>query len=346
MFRTPTRLRRLFAFGPRVWWWIVRYLVGIIPYASKRLAEIRADAAAIPDPALREQALASIDGKAYHVQGGSILATFLRSRAARLYVDIIVPLETIYDYLDNLCDRLEGVPGNAYATLHEALLDAVDPSRPLGDYYRDGPKRNDGGYLLRLVHESRKGLARLPAFGAVNDRMAEVAAFYVELQTFKHLPVQEREDACRAWYERNAARFPGMRWWEFAAACGSSLPVFAMLYVASKPRPREADVGATFHAYFPDISAVHILLDYFIDQAEDREHGELNFVAAYRTPAEAMRRMQALIARADERARALRDGEYHSFLLNAMCLFYLTHPKVFEQHLDAESITLLNALDR
>jgi len=346
MFRTPTRLRRLFAFGPRGWAWTARFLILVIPYASKRLAELRADAAAIPDPALREQALASIDGKAYHVQGGSILATFLRSQSARLYVDIVVPLETIYDYLDNLCDRLDGVPGDAYATLHEALLDAVDPSRPLGDYYRNGPKGDDGGYLLRLVQESRRGLTCLPAFDAVSDRLVEVAAFYAELQSFKHLPLQEREAVCRAWYERNATRFPGMYWWEFAAACGSSLPVFAMLYAASGHKPRAADVGAMFHAYFPYVSAVHILLDYFIDQAEDREHSELNFVAAYPTPSEAVQRMQALIARADERARSLPDGEHHSFLLNAMCLFYLTHPKVFEQHLDAESIALLSALDR
>ncbi len=344
MFRTPTRLRRLIAFGPRGWARIVRFLVVVIPYASKRLAEIRDDAATIPDPALREQALASIDGKAYHVQGGSILATFLRAQAARRYVEIVAPLETIYDYLDNLCDRLEGVPEHAYATLHEALLDAVDPNRPLGDYYRDGPKLDDGGYLLRLVRQCRDGLARLPAFDAVRDRLIEVATFYAELQSYKHLPPQQREEACQRWYERNSARFPGMQWWEFAAACGSSLPVFAMLFVASRRNPRAADVGATFHAYFPYVSAVHILLDYFIDQAEDREHHELNFVAAYPGLAAATERMRALIQQAARRVSALADGEYHGFLLNAMCLFYLTHPKVFEQHLDAESIELLSAL--
>jgi tetraprenyl-beta-curcumene synthase len=344
MFRTPTRLRRLLAFGPRGWARIVRFLAVVIPYASRRLAEIRADALTIPDPALREQALASIDGKAYHVQGGAVLATFLPRQAARLYVDIIAPLETIYDYLDNLCDRLDGVPEGAFATLHEALLDAVDPTRPLGDYYRDGPKRDDGGYLLRLVQQSREGLWKLPSFDAVSDRLIDVAKFYAELQTFKHLPADEREEACAAWYERNRERFPGMTWWEFAAACGSSLPVFAMLFEASHRKPRAADVGATFHAYFPYVSAVHILLDYFIDQAEDREHHELNFVAKYPSLAAATQRLRALIARTAQCVRALPEGEYHTFLLNAMCLFYLTHPKVFEQHLDAESIVLLSAL--
>jgi tetraprenyl-beta-curcumene synthase len=344
MFRTPTRLRRLFAFGPSGWAHIVRYLVAVVPYANKRLAEIRRDAATIPDAALREQALASIDAKAYHVQGGSILATFFDAQRARRYIDIIAPLETIYDYLDNLCDRLDGVPERAYATLHEALLDAVDPDRPLTHYYRDGPHRDDGGYLLRLVRQTRERLTRLPAFDAVRDRLVDVAGYYAQLQTFKHLPADEREDACRRWYAENSERFPGMEWWEFAAACGSSLPVFAMIFEASHPRPRAADVGATFHAYFPYVSAVHILLDYFIDQAEDREHGELNFVAAYPSLEAATRRMQTLIARASARLRALPDGDRHGFLFNAMCLFYLTHPKVFEQHLDAQSIQLLSAL--
>jgi hypothetical protein len=31
-------------------------------------------------------------------------------------------------------------------------------------------------------------------------------------------------------------------------------------------------------------------------------------------------------------------------LVEAMCVFYLTHPKVFEQHLDAESAAVLRAL--
>jgi tetraprenyl-beta-curcumene synthase len=215
--------------------------------------------------------------------------------------------------------------------------------RSLGDYYRDGPARDDGGYLLSLVGRSRAALSRLPSLAAVQDRIAEAAAFYVELQTLKHLP-QGREEACRRWHERCGARFAALTWWEFAAACGSSLPVFAMLFMASQRAPRAADVGATYHAYFPHLSAVHILLDYFIDQAEDREHHELNFVACYPAKDEAIERMRSLIAGAAQRLGAIAHADYHLFLLNAMCLFYLTHEKVFEQDLDAEGVRLLSAL--
>jgi tetraprenyl-beta-curcumene synthase len=342
--RTPTRLRRLLAFGPRGLASMARFLAVVVPRASRVLRALEDDARSIPDRALREQALASISDKAYHVAGGCILATFLKGDAARRYIAIVAPLETIYDYLDNLCDRLPGVPATAYPTLHEALLDALDDRRPLGAYYREGPHRDDGGYLLRLVKRVRSGIAGLPNYCAVRDDLVTIGEYYAELQTFKHARPGAREAVCTAWYERNRDRFPGLYWWEFAAACGSSLPVFALLYLASQPQLAPDAVGRTIAAYFPNISALHILLDYFIDQAEDREHRELNFVACYASSAEAVSRVRRLVATTAARVRTLKDGEWHGFVLRAMCLFYLTHPKVFEQHLEGESAAMLAAL--
>ena len=342
--RTPTRFRRLLRLGPAGLMRMARFLGKIVPQASRELAAIRTRAERIPDAALREQALASIDHKAYHVQGGCILATFLPARAASAYVGIIAPLETIYDYLDNLCDRLPGVEERAYGTLHEALLDALDDTRPLGDYYRDGPRRDDGGYLAWLVASVRRGIAGLPHHDTVRAQLLDVATFYAELQTFKHAMAERREDVCRAWYERNRTRFPGMYWWEFAAACGSSLPVFALLFLASHETLDPHEVARTLDVYFPNVSAVHILLDYFIDQQEDLDHRELNFVACYATSAEAIERVRRLVATTARGLRTLADSDWHEFLLQAMCLFYLTHPKVFEQRLEGESAELLAAL--
>jgi tetraprenyl-beta-curcumene synthase len=344
VFRRPTRLRRLVALGPRGWLATARFVGSVIPRASRELAAIRARAAMIPAATLREQALASIDGKAYHVQGGAILATFLPTRAARRYIAIIAALETIYDYLDNLCDRLPGVTQQAYATLHEALIDALDDRRPLGDYYRDGPDGDDGGYLRALVERVRAGLRTLPHYAAVREQLVAVARFYAELQVVKHGPAGTRERACDAWYVRHRDAFPGLAWWEFAAACGSSLPVFALIALASRPALDPAEVEATMRAYFPGVSAVHILLDYFIDQAEDAAHGELNFVACYASRGEAVARLRRLVTRSLARVRHLADARHHRFLVQAMCVFYLTHPKVFEQQLERESAVLLRAL--
>lgn len=340
----PARRRMLWHFGPRGLWRMSRFLLFVVPRASRELGAIRARAAAIPSGALREQALASIADKAYHVQGGAILATFLRGAAARTYVATVAPLETIYDYLDNLCDRLPGVDARAFAALHEALIDALDPQTPLRDYYRAGPPGDDGGYLRSLVESVRAGLALLPNYSAVRTSAIAIARLYAELQTFKHLPASEREAACAAWYERHADRFPGLRWWEFAAGCGSSLPIFALLFLAAEPALDQARIGAIVEAYFPNLSAVHILLDYFIDQAEDRAHAELNFVACYPDSAEMVLRMRGLVEGTAVRLRALAGADRHEFVLRAMCLFYLTHPKVFEQRLERESSAVLAAL--
>lgn len=344
VFSRPSRVRRLIALGPRGWLATARFVRTVIPRASRELATIRRRAEQIPDPALRAQALASIDEKAYHVQGGAILATFMRGDAARRYVTIVAALETIYDYLDNLCDRLPDVTQRAYATLHGALLDALDDRRTPSDYYRDGPHGDDGGYLRSLVDAARAGLRALPNYPAVRERLLEVGSYYAELQVFKHGPPGARERACDAWYERNRARFPDLAWWEFAAACGSSLPAFALIELASRPALADGTVDATMRAYFPGVSAIHILLDYFIDQAEDREHGELNFVACYPSSADAVVRLTRLVRTTLARVKTLADATRHRFLVQAMCVFYLTHPKVFEQRLDRESAAVLSAL--
>lgn len=344
VFSRPTRLRRLISLGPRGWLATARFVGSVIPRASRELAAIRLRAEAIPDAALREQALASIDLKAYHVQGGAILATFLRGEVAARYVAIVAAIETIYDYLDNLCDRLPGVSQRAYATLHLSLLDALDDGRTPTDYYADGPAGDDGGYLDALVRSARDGLRTLPNYPAVRDRLVDVARYYAELQVLKHGPAATREAACDAWYGRNRARFPGLAWWEFAAACGSSLPVFALIELAARERLSAAEIDATMDAYFPGVSAVHILLDYFIDQAEDREHGELNFVDCYASRADAVSGLGRLVRSTLAHVRTLAGATRHRFLMQAMCVFYLTHPKIFEQRLDRESATLLSAL--
>jgi tetraprenyl-beta-curcumene synthase len=344
VFSRPSRLRRLLALGPGGWSATARFLTAVVPRAGRELARIRERAARIPDPLLREQALASIDGKAYHVQGGCILATFMRGESAHRYIAIVAAVETIYDYLDNLCDRLPGVSQQAFATLHAALIDALDDRRDPIDYYRDGPAGDDAGYLRSLVESARSGLRALPNYHAVRDQLVEVAHFYADLQVLKHGPAGVRERACDAWYARNRERFPGLAWWEFAAACGSSLPVFALIALATREQLDAAEIDATVTAYFPGVSAVHILLDYFIDQAEDREHGELNFIACYSSSAEAVTQLRRLVTAALARLRTLAGATHHRFLVEAMCVFYLTHPKVFEQRLDRESAALLSAL--
>ncbi len=336
---SPERLRALLAGGPSTVIGLLRFMTRIVPISAANLAAIRERAAAIPDPQLRAQALASIDGKAYHVAGACILATFLEPAAACAYVSIVAPLETIYDYLDNLCDRHPEVGVAAYPVLHQAIADALDPSATLHDYYAHGPAGDDGGYLRGLVERTQRALAIVPHLDLLAPRFAIAAQLYGEMQTYKHYPPGERERRCVAWYERYRDRYRDIDWHEFASAAGSQFHVYGPLFEAFLDR-REAIAG-TYEAYFPYVSALHVLLDAFIDQAEDREHGELNFSRVYGGAAALRTRLHELIDAARVRLRALPGDRAHRFVLDVMTLFYLSHPKVAAQGLEREARALL-----
>ncbi|HUZ48299.1 MAG TPA: DUF2600 family protein [Candidatus Dormibacteraeota bacterium] len=340
---SPDRLRYLLATGIEAPFYLARFLRVIVPQARERLAALRTLAEAMPDDRLRAQALASIEGKSYHVAGACILATFLPPDAAREYIAVVAPLETIYDYLDNLCDRHPDVDPAAYPVLHQAIADALDPNAAPRDYYANGPSGDDGGYLRALVEQTQRGLAKLPHYEDLLPYFRESALLYSQMQTFSHYTSPERELACVSWYEEHRERFKALDWHEFACAAGSQFQVYAPLFVAFEGRPDLA--GLAYDAYFPYVSSLHVMLDSFIDQSEDAAHGELSFAAVYDGPRRLRERVAFLAAAGRRGFAALPRPECHRFVLRIMTLFYLTHPKVFTQGLDRQARSLLRATE-
>ncbi|MEO9171034.1 MAG: DUF2600 family protein [Candidatus Baltobacteraceae bacterium] len=334
------RLRFLLADGGGTAIDTIAFLRRIVPLAGTALASIRASANAIPDELLRNEALSSVDGKSYHVAGAAILATFLDRASAARYVDVVAPLETIYDYLDNLCDRHPSVDISAYPVLHQAIADALDPHAAPRNYYAKGPDGDDGGYLGGLVEQTQRALRAVPELDRMQPLFAEAAAFYADMQTYKHFARGERERACVEWYERHRERFADLDWHEFACAAGSQFQVYGPLYAAFAGDSPEA----AYAAYFPYVSALHVLLDSFIDRDEDAAHDELNFARVY-PDARALRGRSAYLATA-ARARfaAMQQPGRHNFVLRVMALFYLSHPKIAPQGLDRDARALLRAI--
>lgn len=319
-----------------------RFLVNVVPLARAALRRLERLAERIPDQELRAQAQFGLRAKAYHVAGACILATLLPTPSREHYVEIVAPLEAIYDFLDGLCDRHPLTTPQAYRQLHLSLADALDPSRPMHEYYLHGPPGDDGDYLASLVRRVRRALSRLGDYELLVPYFSDAARLYADTQTYKHLPEGEREQACKEWYAREDARFGDLSWWEFGAACGSQFQVYGPLYAAFCS---EFDrVQDTYDAYFPAFSALHVLLDSFIDQQEDADHGELNWLDCYPSFDAFCERMRVLTGRARERFSALSMPRAHTFALRIMGLFYLTHPKVYEQGLLAQATTLLEAL--
>lgn len=310
------------------------------------LAGWHARAACIPDPELRAQAEASLTRKRFHCEGGGVYA-LAAGAAAPSAARFIVALQTISDYLDNLCDRSPAGGEADMQLLHSAMGEAVDPGRgggPPERFYRLHPHRDDGGYLDSLVRACRTEVAALPEPGraAFIAEASVLLGWYSELQAYKHLPAG-REAAVRRWAEDLADHAPGLSWYEVAAAAGSTLGVFALFAQAAAGGLDPGLAPRIRRAYFPWVTGLHILLDYWIDRAEDRRGGDMNFTFYYRGAAEAAARLRAFSGRALASVGDLPAAAFHRTVVSGLPALYLADPKVARQGLVGDAWRVLRA---
>jgi len=302
----------------------------ILPGVRLALAGWEEAAARIPDPELKRQALASIHTKKFHCQGGAVYAAANLAEKDRL-ISLIVAFQTISDYLDNLCDRSTSLDPVDFRRLHQSMLDAVTPELAPVDYYAFRSEREDGEYLLQLVETCRRQIAGLPSYEQFAGEIKRLVSLYVDLQVHKHIRKDLREDALARWWEANEQGHPDIRWNEFAAATGSTLGVFMLFLAASQPNADAASASVISRAYFPYICALHILLDYLIDQEEDRRGGDLNFCFYYGGGEETVRRMGFIAAQARAAVQTLPAPLFHRMIIEGLIALYLSDPKVAGQ---------------
>ncbi len=327
---------------------IARLVGGILPAVARELRGFKKCLQASPSPFLREQALQSMQKKRFHCQGGAVYA-LLNPAAGRALISFITAFQTISDYLDNLCDRLPAWAGTpeemeaAFRSLHCALQLALETeeTKTAPDYYRLYPYRQDGGYLHRLVQKCRSSAAGFPNFGLVREKAVFLTGLYGDLQTLKHLHPRCREKALKKWFEPYRRQYLYLHWQEFAAAAGSTLGVFALLALASRPDAGEEEREALYHLYFPWICALHILLDYYIDQAEDRREGDLNFVFYYANREQFLQRLRFFTREALARAGSAPDAAFHRTIVQGLLAVYLSDPKIRVQGWEKEARLLL-----
>ena len=308
---------------------IVPYIFHVLPAVEQELRGWRNRAMAVPEPQLRFQALDSIEKKRFHCQGGSIYALYARD-AAQSLVKFIVALQTISDYLDNLCDRVEGANEASFRTLHGAMLAAVDNRLPFDDWYGDYPLKGDGGYLQQLVKTSRETIESYPGYADIRDDLSHLVSLYSDLQVYKHLHSSLREEALKCWHHRHRCLAPHRAWWEFAAATGSTLGVFALAAAAAEGKVSRMESERLLACYFPWICGSHILLDYFIDLDEDQLHGDLNFVSYYLSLPEAETGLSRFLSEAFQAAGSLPRPTFHRTVVSGLLAMYLSDPKAIQ----------------
>ncbi|MDZ7955331.1 tetraprenyl-beta-curcumene synthase family protein [Nostoc sp. DedQUE09] len=309
---------------------MLRIYYDVIPRVHKHLKFWKKKAERIPDPELRKQALLSIKTKAFHCEGGSIYGLLAKQQIEQI-ICFIVAYQTISDYLDNLCDRSTSLDPKDFRTLHQACLDALTPSAKCINYYQFRQEQDDGGYLMELVKTCQNVLRELPSYHVIAPSLYHLANYYCDLQVHKHVQVNERVPRLEAWFERHRNQIPQMKWYEFSASTGSTLGIFCLVAYASDPDCSEELATKVKTSYFPWVQGLHILLDYFIDQEEDRIGGDLNFCAYYNNGQEISERFAYFLKQADQAVSRLPHKHFHRMINRALLSVYLADEKVNEQ---------------
>jgi tetraprenyl-beta-curcumene synthase len=305
-------------------------MLQVRPDVRRYLEEWKRHAESIPDPDLRTQALMSIETKAFHCDGGAILALLADSHYDEA-IRFIIAYQTISDYLDNLCDRSTSLNPDDFHALHESMPHALTPGISGVRYYRFRDEQNDNGYLGALVKTCQDILVRLPAYPLIAPALLELAGYYCELQVNKHVIMDERVPRLNAWFNRHRDHLPEMSWFEFSACAGSTLGIFCLVAHAYKDGCSGETARQIKEAYFPWVQGLHILLDYLVDQEEDRTGGDLNFCSYYPDSDTMTERLIHFYRQANLSISRLPNPGFHRMITRGLLSMYLSDRKVGHQ---------------
>ncbi|HEX3015622.1 MAG TPA: tetraprenyl-beta-curcumene synthase family protein [Desulfobacteria bacterium] len=320
---------------------IYQFVSEVFPAVKRELNHWKQLAAASPDSKLAEQALASINSKRFHCLGGSIYALYPGANTEAV-IEFVVAYQTISDYLDNLVDSLGVCDEKAFAQLHLAMEEALDPTTGASDYYKYYPHRNDGGYLQALVNTCKRGVSKLPSLQHIQRQAVSWARLYSQLQTYKHLAVGEREQKLFTWAGQHLTAYPAINPGEFMAATGSTLGIFCLFALAFNPDLSPSQVEQVSNVYFPWVCGLHILLDYFIDLAEDHDTGQFNFVQQYQSEPEIQTRLGLFLKNSLSGVARLDYPNFHRAVVQGLLAMYLSDNKSRSENINTTAKQLLH----
>ncbi len=271
---------------------------------------------------LCQEAKKSMHDKAFHLFGASFISLYAGKEYRNSSLEVMVDLQLIADYLDNLSDELGVFSYRTLRRLHWALLDCLN-KKAKGGYYDFYPHSDDAGYLQCLVDSCRQKLTSWPHIDLIRPLLLKQAKLYSNLQIYKHGAKRYRTKTLKVWCERN--RDKKLFWWEFAAAAGSTLPVFIQL--AETTRKDRSDVQKLMEYYSKRVAPLHILLDYFIDRQYDKKADELNLVSYYPTEEIMQKRMIGFYNDSQKTTASITNGVFHKLVGKGLLALYLSDAK-------------------
>ncbi|TCO78081.1 tetraprenyl-beta-curcumene synthase family protein [Marinisporobacter balticus] len=305
---------------------IYNFVKKVFPKVKKELNHWKNYAHTIPDQVLSQQALLSIQKKSFHAQGGCIYSLYDHQINKRA-IQFIVALQTISDYLDNLCDRVGVEDEVSFLNLHKAITNALNPDTHFSDYYKDYPYKEDGNYLYALVNTCKCYIRTLPNYNLVQENTLYLGKLYGEMQSYKHIALSKREKAMHTWASKYLYLYDGLSTWEFSSAAGSTLGIFLLCTLAEDKNLDQNEVKKVMNTYFPSICGLHILLDYFIDEKEDLSTGDLNFVSYYKNKEEKEKRLIYFLNQSFNKSFHLKNPLFHLTVIEGLIAMYLSDPK-------------------
>lgn len=297
----------------------------IFPAVKEELSYWRKRAEQIPNDELRMQAIASMESKRFHCQGGAVYA-LLAGEKWKEALRFIVAYQTISDYLDNLCDRSTSMDPADFRLLHKSMEDALTPGNESENYYGLREDQDDGSYLAELVQTCQQIVNNMDGYSACKKQLLYLEGLYADLQVHKHVKQSERVSRLTDWHLKNNTG--ELNWYEFSAAAGSTLGVFCLISYALGGGMTDSLPDKILSGYFPYIQGLHILLDYYIDQREDREEADLNFCSFYPNPQTMKDRFVSFIEHAKKNIQVLPDKSFHEMVVKGLVGLYLGDPKV------------------
>jgi cytochrome P450 len=301
-----------------------RELVWGLRDVSREVEDWRQLATAIPDRTLRTDALEALACKRPMVDGAAMFWTLPRARSPEL-LRLLVAYQVLADYLDCTSERAANAGIRNGLQLHRALIEAIDPSLPLSDYYRYHPWREDGGYLRTLVDRCRQTAMRLPSFAQVRSPAARAADLLAQVLVLNHEPdPAARDTGLKAWA---ALRFPErgeLAWFEWSGSASAWLTILALLALGADADRGQSEAEATYAAYLPWVSLAGTMLDSYADVAEDQAAGAHSYVAHYANAPQGLDRVCESVTAALAKVVDLPSGERHFVLLSCMVAMFLS----------------------
>jgi tetraprenyl-beta-curcumene synthase len=310
-----------------------RYWGMVAPLVNTQLVHWTQRAEDIPDPALREVALANLCEEGFNAQATATLATLAPRRYRTPVVEAIVGLQVLYDYLDSLVERPLADPLVDSRQLYKAFVDAIVLSdKPRGDYYPQTHESDDGGYLQELVGVVRGALTRLPSQTAIAEVSAHAAERCAEAQIHAHATAILGDAQLERWASSNAVG-TGLRWREFlAGAVSSGLSLHALIAAASHPHTSQEQALAVDEVYLC-ICAVTTLLDGLIDYEQDMHNmGHPGYIRYYEDHHTLIHGLRSLIYLAANKGCDIPNGTYHIMTLVGVVAYYLSAPTASSEY--------------